>query len=289
MKKYLGIIVLSILCIICTILLFSEIISFNNSSKESNAKVFEDKAIKVNNNIIDINYKDIDVSLNNINSYVENISHDKVLDYLVNNNKSIKMYDKNNGKILEFNVDKKIIDGLFGGLDISSNSALVKIYFSSNEKDIADSIYNKVNREKIIRDNIIKTAKKQVGNTGEKYWTWYGYNRYVHWCCVFVSWVADQNNVLEAAVPKFIWVKKGVDWYRERGLLKFPKEYTPKAADIIFFDWNNNGVIDHVGFVEKVENGYVYTIEGNVEYTWVKNKKYKLNSSYIYAYGAPKY
>ena len=83
--------------------------------------------------------------------------------------------------------------------------------------------------------------------------------------------------------------KKGVDWYRERGLLKFPKEYTPKVADIIFFDWNNNGVIDHVGFVEKVENGYVYTIEGNVEYTWVKNKKYKLNSSYIYAYGTPKY
>ena len=51
MKKYLGIIVLSILCIICTILLFSEIISFNNPSKESNAKVFEDKAIKVNNNV----------------------------------------------------------------------------------------------------------------------------------------------------------------------------------------------------------------------------------------------
>ena len=199
------------------------------------------------------------------------------------------MYDKNNGKILEFNVDKKIIDGLFGGLDISSNSAVVKIYFSGNEKGIADSIYNKVNREKIIRDNIINTAKKQVGNTGEKYWTWYGYNRYVHWCCVFVSWVADQNSVLETAIPKFIWVKKGVDWYRERGLLKFPKEYTPKVADIIFFDWNNNGVIDHVGFVEKVENGYVYTIEGNVEYTWVKNKKYKLNSSYIYAYGTPKY
>lgn len=289
MKKYFGIVVLSILCVICTIMLFLEIVSFSNPSRESEAKVFEDKNIKVNDNIINIDYKDIDVSLSNINSYVGDISHYKVLDYLVNNNKSIKMYDKDNGKILEFNVDKKIIDGLFGGLDISGNSAVVKIYFSSDEKDVADEIYNKVNREKIIRDNIIKTAKEQVGNTGEKYWTWYGYNRYVHWCCVFVSWVANQNNVLETAVPKFIWVKKGVDWYRERGLLKFPKEYTPKEADIIFFDWNNNGVIDHVGFVEKVENGYVYTIEGNVEYTWVKNKKYKLNSSYIYAYGTPKY
>lgn len=39
---------------------------------------------------------------------------------------------------------------------------------------------------------------------------------------------------------------------------------------IIFFDWENesdggglDGLPDHVGIVEKVENGRVYTIEGN--------------------------
>ena len=53
--------------------------------------------------------------------------------------------------------------------------------------------------------------------------------------------------------------------------------YIPNPGDIIFFDWDDedglNGQPDHVGIVEKVENGYVYTIEGNsgdrvVENAW---------------------
>ena len=39
---------------------------------------------------------------------------------------------------------------------------------------------------------------------------------------------------------------------------------------IIFFDWDNkgssgpqDGLSDHVGIVQKVENGIVYTVEGN--------------------------
>ena len=44
----------------------------------------------------------------------------------------------------------------------------------------------------------------------------------------------------------------------------------PSAGQIIFFDWDNKGLSgpqdgqsDHVGIVEKCENGIVYTIEGN--------------------------
>ena len=32
---------------------------------------------------------------------------------------------------------------------------------------------------------------------------------------------------------------------------------------IIFFDWDSDGETDHVGIVQKVENGIVYTVEGN--------------------------
>ena len=41
-----------------------------------------------------------------------------------------------------------------------------------------------------------------------------------------------------------------------------------KHGDIIFFDWadKHDGSADHVGIVEKVENGRVYTIEGNSHY-----------------------
>jgi len=54
-----------------------------------------------------------------------------------------------------------------------------------------------------------------------------------------------------------------------------------------FRTWNtkyrgDNEVIDHVGIVEKVQNGYV-------DYKDVKRKKYKLNNNVIYAYGVPEY
>ena len=41
----------------------------------------------------------------------------------------------------------------------------------------------------------------------------------------------------------------------------------PAPGMIIFFDWDDengqDGLSDHTGIVEKVENGRVYTIEGN--------------------------
>lgn len=39
--------------------------------------------------------------------------------------------------------------------------------------------------------------------------------------------------------------------------------YVPASGDIIFFDWGVNGDVGHVGIVEYVQNGRVYTIEGN--------------------------
>jgi cell wall-associated NlpC family hydrolase len=39
---------------------------------------------------------------------------------------------------------------------------------------------------------------------------------------------------------------------------------TPKAGDIVFFDWNLDGRYDHAGiFVKGLDNNYFETIEGN--------------------------
>lgn len=35
------------------------------------------------------------------------------------------------------------------------------------------------------------------------------------------------------------------------------------AGDIIFFDWGNDGSIDHVGIVESVADETIYTVEEN--------------------------
>lgn len=59
-------------------------------------------------------------------------------------------------------------------------------------------------------------------------------------------------------------------------------------GDIIFFDWESDGVVDHVGIVEKVEGNLVYTVEGNNGDKCVE-KSYTINSSEIFGYGTPKY
>ena len=64
--------------------------------------------------------------------------------------------------------------------------------------------------------------------------------------------------------------------------------YTPAAGDIIFFDWGNNGTIDHVGIVERVSGGTVHTIEGNSG-DKVARRSYSIGSSNIYGYGVPAY
>ena len=59
----------------------------------------------------------------------------------------------------------------------------------------------------------------------------------------------------------------------------------PASGMRIFFDWaTQDGVPDHVGIVEKVKNGMVYTVEGNSR-DMCRQKQYALGSSVILGYG----
>ena len=74
-----------------------------------------------------------------------------------------------------------------------------------------------------------------------------------------------------------------MNWFKNHDRWK-EKYYTPSSGDIIFFDWEQNSYPDHVMIVEKVENGKVYTIEGNSS-DEVRAKSYSLTSKSIYGYG----
>ena len=136
---------------------------------------------------------------------------------------------------------------------------------------------------------IVEVALTQLGNEGgQPYWSWYGFNGRVEWCACFASWCADQCGYLESGIiPKFSLCSDGVDWFKGRGQW-LDKNYEPQAGDIIFFDWGNDGSIDHVGIVEKCENGTVYTVEGNSGDA-CRQQSYPVGSSSIYGYGCPKY
>ena len=54
----------------------------------------------------------------------------------------------------------------------------------------------------------------------------------------------------------------GMSWFQSQGKWQAAGT-TPAAGSLIFFDWGSDGIPDHVGIVEKCENGIIYTIEGN--------------------------
>ena len=136
---------------------------------------------------------------------------------------------------------------------------------------------------------IVEVALTQVGNQGgQPYWSWYGFNSRVEWCACFVSWCADQCGYIESGlVPKFAGCVDGANWFKSNGKWQ-DRTYEPKAGDIIFFDWEGDGTTDHVGIVEKCENGTVYTVEGNSGDA-CKQRQYAVGSSNIYGYGIPAY
>ena len=136
---------------------------------------------------------------------------------------------------------------------------------------------------------IVEVALTQLGNQGgQPYWSWYGFDSRVEWCACFVSWCADQCGYIESGlVPKFAGCVDGANWFKSNGKWQ-DRTYEPKAGDIIFFDWEGDGTTDHVGIVEKCENGTVYTVEGNSGDA-CKQRQYAVGSSNIYGYGIPAY
>ena len=136
---------------------------------------------------------------------------------------------------------------------------------------------------------IVTVAETQVGNEGgEPFWSWYGFEERVDWCAIFVSWCGEQCGYLDAEIlPKFAVVGDGAEWFKEKRQWKSGR-YTPKAGDIIFFDWEDDGVMDHVGIVEKCENRIVYTIEGNSGDV-CRKLQYPLRSEKVCGYGVPVY
>ena len=138
--------------------------------------------------------------------------------------------------------------------------------------------------------NVVSIALKEVGNVGgEPYWRWYGFNERVEWCACFVSWVANQAGYIEKnIIPKFAGCETGVNWFKA---MKEWREsgYVPKPGDIIFFDWEVDGTVSHVGIVEKVENNKIYTIEGNSTNDDCQERSYSIDNRFIYGFGTPAY
>ena len=133
---------------------------------------------------------------------------------------------------------------------------------------------------------LVQVAQQEIGNQGgEKYWRWYGFAQRVEWCGCFVSWCANECGYIESgALPKFSICDRR--WLKNAGMWR-EASYEPSPGDLIFFDWiqdgKQDGVVDHVGIVEALQDGKVHTIEGNCDDACMR-QTYDLTEEQILGY-----
>ena len=70
----------------------------------------------------------------------------------------------------------------------------------------------------------------------------------------------------DGSEPSSVYTPSGVSNYKRVGRW-LSRNGACEPGDIVYFDFENNGVIDHVGIVEISRGAVVDTIEGNTSYT----------------------
>lgn len=113
------------------------------------------------------------------------------------------------------------------------------------------------------------------------------------WCATFVSAVAIKLGYT-SIIPTECSCQKMIDLFKIIGCWVENENRTPKAGDVIFYDWqdsgsgDNTGWSDHVGIVEKVSGNTITVIEGNKNEV-VARRTLQVNGKYIRGYGVPRY
>lgn len=82
----------------------------------------------------------------------------------------------------------------------------------------------------------------------------------VPYCAMFASWVFDQVGASCVGLPG-AYCPTIVQIGRSRG--KTVAVHNAQPGDVVLFDWEGDGVSDHVGIVESNTGSYLQCIEGN--------------------------
>ena len=108
------------------------------------------------------------------------------------------------------------------------------------------------------------------------------------WCAAFVTWCLRQGGVPANVAVSEISCQRMTDWYRSNSnYYRRTDGYRPIPGDIVMFRYGSGGA-NHVGLVVGVENGRVYTIEGNTT-DMVGLRSYSLQNTAILGYCVPAY
>ena len=162
--------------------------------------------------------------------------------------------------------------------------------------------------EQELRNKVVQTARSYLGSKeadGSHRKIIDGYNahkplargylvKYTDaWCATFVSFVGIVCGLTDI-MPTECGCGAMIELYKKKGRWQENDAYRPQPADVIMYDWDDNGVGDctgypeHVGIVEAVDGNTITVIEGNMS-NRVGERALQVNGRYIRGYCLPDY
>ncbi|MCH4071973.1 RICIN domain-containing protein [Pseudoramibacter sp.] len=225
---------------------------------------------------------------------------------------NVQIYAKNGSAAQKFVIQKQS-SGAYTLMPENSATRVLDVYGNSSEENTNVDLYtaNGTNAqlfkiEKVDQRQFNWTERKLVANIAEsqlgthegtnnytKYGVWYAglvHNKsFEHgaWCAMFASWCGAQAGVPSSIYYYHAYTPYGVQWYQSHNCWQW-KNYTPRTGDLVYYDWQRDGVVDHVGVVVNSQNGMITTVEGN--YKDAVNSRYiSSKADAIFGYGVPRY
>lgn len=107
------------------------------------------------------------------------------------------------------------------------------------------------------------------------------------WCAAFVVACFSKAN-LSALIPCVASCDQMISYFKKWGRYGTPSNIAVSRGDILFYDWNGDGVSDHVGIVANSEMGMVQVVEGNKSDT-VNYRTILISNPCIIGVGKPNY
>jgi len=117
--------------------------------------------------------------------------------------------------------------------------------------------------------DVLNVARSQIGfktlgNDESPYGDWYGIPN-APYCAMGVSWTFAQvglSHLIAAQTPKgFSYNPAALTWFQRQGLIVNKMQMQP--GDLVMYDWNGDGVADHVEICEAASPGGFTTIGFN--------------------------
>ena len=111
---------------------------------------------------------------------------------------------------------------------------------------------------------LLKIAQKHLGQGGAVFRKYCGLPGGTAYCNAYVTYIFHHtgNTTLYCDGKKQTYCPTSIKWC-EKNLAQIPP-YLAMPMDVIYFDWDRNGVPNHIGFVKgRKSTSEIYTHEGN--------------------------